>query len=324
MGRCFHGHRKSCLKYRYRPALSVDRAVKISLVIQRSVGYVPLMLGKLAWGGVILAVAGSTLALADSISPATGFQDWYTPYGGPGFTYSLGPIGSGVWSMNVGDVTIVPDTGYTDVNPSTSPSVTANAGVGSGIDNPGQGNQYTAYLGGIATAQENFDFEVEYTGSGNPLSSIPLIGYFNFSGTSSCNGTFNAFPVGTGPDAGGTSIVVSAGQCEGAFSTTWMEPEGDQVPAQIKVNSDSNGDKIGETAFASVHLAIDPNVCDALWQQSGAISCTLDSGFDTNAADYKIEYSSNLVSSTPEPATIGLAFAGAILLFLRRRFARII
>ena len=291
------------------------------------------MLRTLLVRAVILAIAGSTVALADSLSPATGFQVWYTPYGGPGSTNSFGPIGGELWSQTVGDLPIVPDTGYTDVNPSTSPSVEADAGVGYGIDNPGMSNQYTGYLGGIADAQENFYFEVDYTGSGNALSSVPVIGYFDFSGTASCNGTFNAFPVGTGPDSGGTSVIVSDGQCGGDFSTTWLEPEGDQVSAQIHVSSDSNGEMSGETAFAGLQLAIDPNVCDDLWQQAGAPSCTsqsgdaiqtAESGPDTNPADYTIEYSPNLIEDTPEPATIGLAFTGAMLLFLRRRFAGII
>lgn len=213
---------------------------------------------------------------------------------------------------------------------STTPSVEADAGVGIGIDNPGLSTKRTVYQGSIAGTTENFYFEVDYIGNGSAVANVPVIGYFDFAGTASCNGQFNAFGVGSGPNAGGTGFVVNAGGCIGQFSDTWMEPDAEQVHGLIEAGSDSNGDTIGETALASVQLAIDPNVCDTLWQQAGAPSCssqlgsihfTADSGPDTNPADYVISYSSNLVSGAPEPGTIGLGLTGVSLLLLRfRRF----
>lgn len=42
---------------------------------------------------VLIGSIPATVGLASSITSATGNQNWYTPYGGPGAVNSLGPVG---------------------------------------------------------------------------------------------------------------------------------------------------------------------------------------------------------------------------------------
>lgn len=119
---------------------------------------------------------------------------------------------------------------------------------------------------------------------------------------------------------------MNQGDCDGSFSTTWIEPTGGQVPADIYVGSYSEEVTDGpDYGFASVELAIDPNTCDSLWQAEGAPACSSqlpESLYDTNPADYTISYSSNLTPDAPEPGTTGLGLIGAALLLARYRRLR--
>lgn len=244
-------------------------------------------------------------ACATTLSDATAFQDWYTASYAPGSVAAFGPVGPPLWqetpSSSNYTFTGTSATGFTDVNPSTTPSVEADSTVGVFLD-PNGGNPYSINVGSIASAQLDFDFEVVYTGTGTPDPSVTVQGDFDFTGTATCTAEF--FANGVTESYGNGIGFGSTGDCSGPISETWTEPVGVPISANLIVETDSNGTTSQDGRATLTDLFVDPN------------------------PDYTIVFSPNMTSpsAVPEPGSLVLLATGLALTMLvgRKRLAHML